>query len=307
MNAIAGTFYAIEKAPGFSSPTGSGIICSALIVFFLGYSYFNGAAPLKSVRRRAAWVMMHLPWLLTVILLLEGVKNQLLLQSFVASNDYMVANIADNIFADLPMDQLSAKMRPILLQGGMSYDGEYADLMDLVDKNISSNPDADNLTDADIDSILAEILVEVIGSLAALLTREMQTFIDNDSIPDVTQQTIREYVDNYNYTLEDYYSALATNGTIHFSQILNELVYPSLNNIRYIMVMCGGTFITLASLNLIQSWPRDRFHWASIFSRYAMGTIMLLLLLLNLGKSQTYESVDTPQSQRAGFLRWVDA
>ncbi|GAB1524678.1 hypothetical protein RhiTH_007832 [Rhizoctonia solani] len=72
MNAIAGTFYAIEQAPGISVPTGSSVICCGIIVFFLTYLYFEGAAPLKSVRRRAAYIMMHLPWLLSVILLLEG-------------------------------------------------------------------------------------------------------------------------------------------------------------------------------------------------------------------------------------------
>ncbi|KAG9074095.1 hypothetical protein FRC06_010936, partial [Ceratobasidium sp. 370] len=253
---------------------------------------------------------MHLPWLLTVILLLEGVKNQLLLQSFMVSGGYMQTKIANNIFADVPMDQFNATMRPILLQGGMSYNDEYNDFMGMVTKNISSNPNAANLTDADINSIVNEIMgvwylrIQLKGTLNTYIT-----FMDNDSIPDTTQQGIRKYLDDYNYTLEDYYTALATGGDIpSFFQILNELMDPSLKNIRYIMAMCGGTFITLASLNLIQSWPRDRFHWASIFSRYAMGVIMILLLLLNLGKSQTYlESVDTPYSQRAGILRWLDA
>ncbi|KAG8722029.1 hypothetical protein FRC08_007798 [Ceratobasidium sp. 394] len=310
INAIAGTFYAIEKAPGFSGPTGAGIICCAIIVFFLAYLYFNGAAPLKSVRRRAAWVMMHLPWLLTVILLLEGVKNQLLLQSFMASGVYMQTKIATNIYTDVPMDQFNATIRPVLLQGGMSYNEEYADFMGMVQANTSSNPNAGNLTDADIDSIVNEIMgvwyfrLQLKGTLNTYIT-----FMDNDSIPDTTQQTIRRYLDDYNYTLEDYHTLLITGEDIpHFFQIMNELMDPSLNNIRYIMAMCGGTFITLASLNLIQSWPRDRFHWASIFSRYAMGIIMILLLLLNLGKSETYlESGDTPTSQRAGILRWLDA
>ncbi|KAG9101547.1 hypothetical protein FRC06_002831, partial [Ceratobasidium sp. 370] len=321
INAIAGTFYAIEKAPGFSSPTGTGIVCCAIIVFFLAYSYFNGAAPLKAVRRRAAWVMMHLPWLLTVILLLEGVKNQLLLQSFIASSTYMIAQTSGTISANLPMDQLSAKMRPLLLQGGISYSDEYAAYISLLNQTISS--------DADVDPVMSESLGVWFLRLELKVTFNTYiTFMDNDSIPDTTQQTIQKYLNDDNYTLEDYHSLLTTSSSLpHFYQILNELVRPGLNNVRYIMAMCGGTFITLASLNLIQSWPRgmlyppllaspliehpffvDRFHWASIFSRYAIGIVMLLLLLLNLGKSQTYaESADTPLSQRAGFLRWVDS
>ncbi|KAF8750927.1 Bacterial low temperature requirement A protein (LtrA) [Rhizoctonia solani] len=47
----------------------------------------EGVAPLGNIRRRAAWVMVHLPWLLSVILLLEGVKNQLLLSAGLSWED----------------------------------------------------------------------------------------------------------------------------------------------------------------------------------------------------------------------------
>lgn len=60
------------KAHGLGSPTGTTIVCCTLVVFFITYLYFKGAASLRTVRRRAAWALMHLPWLLVVILLLEG-------------------------------------------------------------------------------------------------------------------------------------------------------------------------------------------------------------------------------------------
>ncbi|KAG9085981.1 hypothetical protein FS749_003988 [Ceratobasidium sp. UAMH 11750] len=305
INAIAGTFYAIEKEPAPDGPVGAAIVCCITIEFFLVYLYFNGAAPLRSVRRRAAWVMMHLPWLLTVILLLEGVKNQLLLQSFMASGIYMQTKIATNTRKDVPMGQFNATMKPILLQGGMSYEKEFGDLVHMIrNQSVSSNLKAANLTHTGL------INNETMGvwylrlQLNGILNT-YNTFMDNNSIPDPTQNTIQQYLFNYNYTLEDYHSSLETGrDTPHFFQIMNELTGPNFNNIHYIMATCGGTFITLASLNLIQSWPRDRFRWASILSRYAMGIIMILLLLLNLGKSQVY--FGTPMSQRAGTLRWLD-
>ncbi|KAG8722184.1 hypothetical protein FRC08_005933 [Ceratobasidium sp. 394] len=306
INAIAGTFYAIEKEPAPDGPIGAAIICCIAIEFFLVYLYFNSTAPLKSVRRRAAWVMMHLPWLLTVILLLEGVKNQLLLQSFMASSVYMQTKMATNTRKNVPMGQFNATMKPILLQGGMSYEKEFGDLVHMIrNQSVSSNPKVASPTHTGL------INNETMGvwylrlQLKGILNT-YNTFMDNDSIPDPTQNTIQQYLFNYNYTLEDYHSTLETGGdTPHLFQIMNGLTGPNFNNIHYIMAMCGGTFITLASLNLIQSWPRDRFCWASIFSRYAMGIIMILLLLLNLGKSQAY--FGTPTSQRAGTLRWLDA
>ncbi|KAG9075454.1 hypothetical protein FS749_012871 [Ceratobasidium sp. UAMH 11750] len=147
INTVAGTFYAIEKEPAPDSPIGAAVVCCIIIEFFLAYLYFNGAAPLKSVWRRAAWTMMHLPWLLTTILLLEGVKNQLLLQSFMASSVYMQTKIATNIRKDVPMDRFNATMRPILLEAGMSYEQEFGDLMHMIqNQSVSPNLNAASLT-----------------------------------------------------------------------------------------------------------------------------------------------------------------
>lgn len=56
-----------------------------------------------------------------------------------------------------------------------------------------------------------------------------------------------------------------------------------------------------------QSFPLDHFQWASTISRYIMGFIMMLLLVLNVGKYQAYFIPDgAPYSQRAGFINWID-
>ncbi|QRV94295.1 low temperature requirement protein LtrA [Ceratobasidium sp. AG-Ba] len=306
INAIASTFYAIVKAPGFSNPTATGIFSSAMIVFFLAYLYFNGAAPLKAVRRRVAWVMMHLPWLLSVILLLEGVKNQLVLQSFLVSRAYMHFQIAKLTVMSASSDQLNSTMRPILLQAGMSYNDEYAAYMHMLQSNAT-------LDDTYITKNTSEMADEIWSvwylrlHMKGVLNMYI-TFMNNDSIPDTTQAKIQRYLYDYSYTVGDYRSNVRVSGEVPIVyQVVNELVKPSLDNARYIMAMCGATFISLASLNLIQSWPRDRFQWGSIISRYIMGIITVLLLLLNLGQYQEYEPPpDMPESERGIFLRWFD-
>ncbi|CAE6514184.1 unnamed protein product [Rhizoctonia solani] len=307
LNAIAGTFYAIEQAPGFSAPTGSAVVCCAIIVFFLAYLYFEGAAPLKCVRRRAAWIMMHLPWLLSVILLLEGVKNQLLLSSYLGSVYYIISGISDAIGIQDPA-QLNATMRPLLLQAGVSFDQEYAGLMGMVSSNLSHY---ETLADETATSFINEITkvwylkIQLSATLNTYLT-----FMDNDTIPDDIYSAIRRYQNDYNYTLEDVQTAMTSDTAAlpHYGQIWEQLLKPSISNARYIMAMCGTTLIFLASLNLIQAWPRDRFHWASIFSRYTTGICMLLLLLLNVGPVQTYVVWDeTKYAHRAGVFKWIDA
>ncbi|KAG9125487.1 hypothetical protein FRC07_007418 [Ceratobasidium sp. 392] len=300
INAIAGTIYAIEKAPGFGGPTGAGIVCCAIIVFFLVYLYFEGAAPMKSVRRRAAWAMVHLPWLLSAILLLEGVKNQLLLSSFMNSANYLLDQTDTVLGSDtFDMAQINATMRPLLLKGGMTWDDQYQKLNDLFEQNATAS-NATELDDATLNDILG------VWYLRLRMTTTLNTYInfmDNDTIADDVQETIARYQNDYAFAYQDVVS--------EYADILDGFVWDLIKNIvtnaRYISALCGLTFICLGTLNLIQSWPRDRFQWASIISRYAMGLAMMMLLLLNIGKYQSYWTPgDEPDSKRAGVFNWVD-
>ncbi|CAE6374909.1 unnamed protein product [Rhizoctonia solani] len=300
MNAIAGTFYAIEQAPGISVPTGSSVICCGVIVFFLTYLYFEGAAPLKSVRRRAAWIMMHLPWLLSV-------KNQLLLVNFLGSVDYIMSGISKSIEIQ-DGAQLNATMRPLLLQAGLSFDREYSRLHDMISSNFSQYNSLSNETITAFTEEITQVWYLKIQLSATLNT--YLTYMENDTIPETTYSIIRRYQTDYNFTLEDLKTAMTTNPPQlpRFGQIQEALVEPSIGNARYIMAMCGTTFIFLASLNIIQAWPRDRFHWASVLSRYTMGICMVLLLFLNLGPVQSYVGWNDQQlSRRAGVFKWIDA
>ncbi|CAE7226053.1 unnamed protein product [Rhizoctonia solani] len=306
INAIAGTFYAILQAPGFSGPTGAGVICCAIVVFFLVYLYFEGAAPLRTVRRRAAWVMMHFPWLLSVILLLEGIKNQLLLSSFLNSALRLMVKLLDTMSSlDTSDDaQMNQTMRPLLLQAGLSWEEQYQDLFNLVNANVieGASEAANDAAAMDANGVW------ILRLLLSTTLNSYLTFMDNGTVSDENYSTIRKYQDDFNFTLEDYHAIQANNSIPHYGQILQDLISSSLVNARYIMAMCGFTFITLASLNLIQSWPRDRFQWASIFSRYAMGIVMLFLLLLNIGEIQHWmEWSEADLARRAGVFKWVDA
>ncbi|KAF8684039.1 Bacterial low temperature requirement A protein (LtrA) [Rhizoctonia solani] len=288
INAISGTFYAILQAPGFGAPTGTGVVCCAFIIFFLVYLYFEGVAPLGNIRRRAAWVMVHLPWLLSVILLLEGVKNQLLLSSFFSTSTHLMTKIMGTLESDMGegagIEQVDQIMRPLLLQAGLSWEDEFARLEALYSNSTAVNSTDPNAIDANFGVWLFRVL------LSTTLTSYL-TFMDNGTISEETYRVIDSYQHDYNFTLE----------------IVEELISSSLINARYIMAMCGVTFITLASLNLIQSWPRDRFQWASIFSRYAMGGSMVLLLLLNLGEIQHWMVWgDEELAKRAAVFNWVD-
>ncbi|KEP46675.1 low temperature requirement protein LtrA [Rhizoctonia solani 123E] len=305
INAIAGTFYAILQAPGFSGPTAAGVISCALIVFFLVYLYFEGAAPRRTVRRRAAWVMMHLPWMLSVILLLEGVKNQLLLSSFMNSAEQTLLKLVGIMsLEDMSAANMDQTMRPLLLQAGLSWEEQAKGLFALVNTTVVAGASEEATNAAQMEAYGVWILRLVLSTTVNLYL----TFMDNGTISDENHLTIRKYQNDYNFTLEDYHAVMLNESMPQYGQILQGLVSSSMVNARYIMAMCGFTFLTLASLNLTQSWPRDRFQWASVFSRYAMGIVMMFLLLLNVGEIQHWaEWTDEGLAKRAGVFKWVEA
>ncbi|KAG8740512.1 hypothetical protein FRC12_015981, partial [Ceratobasidium sp. 428] len=83
VNGIAGTLYSVVSAPTLGGPIVSNVTCAAFIVCFLAYLYFEGPTGNRELkprgRRRVCWVVLHFPFLLCVILLLQGVRNQFLL------------------------------------------------------------------------------------------------------------------------------------------------------------------------------------------------------------------------------------
>ncbi|KAG9118808.1 hypothetical protein FRC07_006496, partial [Ceratobasidium sp. 392] len=89
VNGIAGTLYSVVSAPSLGGPIVSNVTCAAFIICFLAYLYFEGPTGGRELkprgRRRVCWVVLHFPFLLSVILLLQGVKNQFLLTSYLSS------------------------------------------------------------------------------------------------------------------------------------------------------------------------------------------------------------------------------
>ncbi|QRV75715.1 low temperature requirement protein LtrA [Ceratobasidium sp. AG-Ba] len=301
INAIANTLYNIESAPGFRSKVFLGVGAAAIIIFLLVYLYFQGPAPQKPVRRRAAWAMLHWPWLLCVILLLEAVKNQLLLTNFLHSMWYLVdqtdAIMSSTVTGESQFNETFAKL---LLQGGMTFVGQNEKLQELVAQNGTA------LNGTALSHQASEELVSVwyYRTLAQGVVNIYTSFMSNDTIDKDVQTNITRYLYHYDFTLQDYTS----DATYNLRNIIWGLIEPSVYNARYIMVLSGCTFIILALLNLVQSWPRDRFQWASIISRFVLGLLVTSLVALNIGQYQTYFTPDgVADSQRASIFGWIDA
>ncbi|QRV79658.1 low temperature requirement protein LtrA [Ceratobasidium sp. AG-Ba] len=266
-----------------------------------------------------------------ILMHILGVKNQLLLSSFLSTVNYLSDKITDVFVSDLvtpdgDLDQaaFNRTLGPLLLQSGLSMNDQWQRLVDLVQTNMT----ATNATELDDQSATQLTLIWFFRMQMSSILNSYINFMDNETVADELQQTYSNYQNNYTFAYQDIDPNLNLN---IFAGFFWDLIHASVNNARYIMALCGLTFICLATLNLIQSWPRgkcysshsfmrliscplptDRFHWASIISRYLMGFCMLLLLLLNVGKYQTYFAPGSAEDesvnkQRAGVFNWIDS
>ncbi|QRV73474.1 transmembrane protein [Ceratobasidium sp. AG-Ba] len=302
INSIAGTLYSIQKSPGFTKTMAVSILCCAVIIFGLVYLYYQGSAPSeKPVRRRAAWALLHWPWLLSVILLLSAVKNQLLLVNFINSAGY-ITEVNNEIFTTNMTDaEFNQTFGEVLLKSGTTLDDQWGKYLELISQNITDSNTTNLSTEAEEEIWSVWYYRMQMESVLNIYT----SFMSNDSISDELQDTITRYQYDYDYAYQDFANPLQAD---IWQEVVWGLMKPSVQNTQYIMVLCGATLWSLAILNLVQSWPRDRFQWYSIISRYGTGICMMFLALLNLGKYKTYFTpYGVPDSERTGVINWMDA
>ncbi|KAG8781865.1 hypothetical protein FRC12_021461 [Ceratobasidium sp. 428] len=233
--------------------------------------------------------MVHLPWLLSVILLLEGVKNQLLLSNFDSSASCVLKKNLDALSSNSTEAEFESVFGDILLKSGMTFRDQNRTYYDMLYQNAT----AAHITVAEIDEgTEAEIyLVWLLRLQMSSVLNIYLNFMDNDTIAENVQERIKRYQNDYNYTYQD----LTSEDPNIALDIILELVKPSEDNARYVMALSGLTLISLATLNLIQSWPRDRFQWFSIITRYAIGASMTLLLVLNV----------VPDRENPALYEWI--
>ncbi|KAG9124634.1 hypothetical protein FRC07_010844 [Ceratobasidium sp. 392] len=213
--------------------------------------------------------------------------------SFLTSIDAGIQNL-DSVTNDTSQDPstFETRLREALLKGGLSYDIEWPKLENMWKQNGTAQNNSEAASQLGNVWAFRESLQISLNMFA--------NFMDNNTIPDSTWGTIDRYMNDYNFTVQDTFVPPGQQPIL--SGIYNDLVTPSITDGRYIMALCGGTLVSLATLNLIHSWPRDKFVWGSILSKYAIGTIMIFLLLFNIGHDQSYFPVE---GAKATFLNWI--
>ncbi|KAF8597707.1 hypothetical protein BDV93DRAFT_610240 [Ceratobasidium sp. AG-I] len=272
LNAITGTLKFAVASLGFNSRSAGLVLATAVVVYLTFYLYFEGTRPRISKNRRALWIFLHLPYMLCLILFLEGLKNLLLYAILYNSYDFVYIdfvhrfnNVTDISSDSQFFDALNSTMTPFLSQIGISWETSWQPVHDIYEQ---TKP-GESLEKFSIElyRLMMNITVTVFesfgpenitpsGRIAVL------NYLRNDSLPRAD--------------FEDEYSLP------NLMSVVSVLAKPQVAGARWISALAGGTLIFLACINVTQSWPKDRYSWGSVLSRLINGCILLGLLLLNI-------------------------
>ncbi|CCO34175.1 hypothetical protein BN14_08268 [Rhizoctonia solani AG-1 IB] len=306
------TLYSIISAPGLGGPVPANMACTAFIVYFLAYFYFEGPTsrrdPKGSEVRKMWWMMLHLPFLLGIILLLLGVKNQFIMTSCLSTAEKTFLQF-DQIMGDEMIaleDPTSASNLPIknfMLKRGITWAEEFNKLKASVTDN-GTIPLA-NVTSSKLEN---DVGIWYMRISLRIIEQYYMTFMGKNAKIDPSIETMmKNYYVNDTVPLMDWNEVYEPASLYHYGyeSIISNLLKTHLQGARYIVALAGAIFISLGVMNRIHSKPRDRFQWGIVISRISMGVALIILLLLNVGSIQWLWVWDYEESKQAGVFRWV--
>ncbi|KDN48901.1 hypothetical protein RSAG8_02254, partial [Rhizoctonia solani AG-8 WAC10335] len=308
INGIAGTLSTVLVAPGTGRTVGINIASAACIVWFIAYIYFEGpkgeTSPMFTSSRYLLWLLLHLPFLASTVLMLIGMKSQFLLTSFLSSlfgttsgfNRIIQEQLLGN--GNATYWRTNPNMTRFLLERGIVWEEEFQKFW-----YARGNATRDE-----------QPTVMPVWSQRFSLTIALKLFKDfnggDNSIPSDLQPKIDAYYENSTQVAADL-AIMSTNPKeAVYYQILSGLLDGFLLSTRCVIGFAGLILISLGLQDFAHSWPSDRYQWGVITSRLLMGTALCLLLLLNIGEYQELFVPTDPidkRKQRAGVFLWLEA
>ncbi|EUC64527.1 low temperature requirement protein LtrA [Rhizoctonia solani AG-3 Rhs1AP] len=298
LNGITGTLKFAATSLGFNLRCVALVLCTAVAVYLTFYLYFEGTRPRISKNRRSLWICLHLPYMLCVILFMEGLKNILLYTILFNSIEFTITHFLTLLEAAAKTDDmiptLNRTMTPFLAKIGFSWDDGWTQVMEVA--LAARNSAAANKTEAFETAFIGEMY----RLLMNMTVQVVKTFEGGDELPEA-ELAILQYLRNDSVVALDT-SDGANSNLPEFGRVLAALLEPHAQGARWINALAGGSLVFLALINITQSWPKDRYAWGSAISRFLNGTILLMLLFMNIGSSE-YGDL----SPRGAIWYWLDS
>ncbi|KAG8695384.1 hypothetical protein FRC09_009186, partial [Ceratobasidium sp. 395] len=301
LNAITGTLKFAVQSLGFNARAGGLVIATAIVVYLTFYLYFEGTRPRISKNRRSLWIVLHLPYMLCVILLLEGLKNLLLYATLYNSYEFVIRTFTRNLEVALATGDANAMilslnetMTPFLAKIGFSWELGWERVSSAL---YTLNP---NATTDEQTLALNVGLYRLLMNITVAVFHQFQEG-DPEEGGAEGQVAVFNYLHNDTLVASDVQSVNFPN----FMNVVSILAQPQVQGARWISGLAGSVLIFLSFINMAQEWPKDRYAWGSVISRFVNGLILVSLLLLNIN-SGAYQLMES-DANAASVWTWLDS
>ncbi|CAE6481166.1 unnamed protein product [Rhizoctonia solani] len=296
LNGITGTLRFAATSLGFNLRCVALVLCTAVVVYLTFYLYFEGTRPRISKNRRSLWICLHLPYMLCVILLMEGLKNLLLYTILYNAIEFTYSRLVvllqeGSKNPDQMFDTLNKTMTPFLAKIGFSWDDSWTQVVGTATAAMNGTTDPSAAFEA-------TFLRELYRLYLNITVQVVKTFESEDKSP-AAELAVLQYLRNDTIVGIDTSDATSMP---ELAKVLAALLEPHAQGVRWISALAGGTLIFLALINVTQSWPKDRYAWGSAISRFLNGTILLMLLFMNVGSGEFSDL-----SPRGAIWYWLDS
>ncbi|ELU37612.1 hypothetical protein AG1IA_08362 [Rhizoctonia solani AG-1 IA] len=248
INSIAGTLYSIIAAPGLENPIGPS----------------SGHTDIKDkARRKVYWLLLHLPFLLCIVLLLQARAGNLVPLSWIrppASSGFAKGGTLYMALAPLPQNTgANSWSEPFRLQLRVSIFIDMLNIKIFMGNNKMSNDLQDRINDY-YDNTAAP---------------RNDHYASSDALADMNYYQILEKVLEHSVSSARYIMVLAAS----------------------IFILLGALELAHSKPR-----GRHRFQCGAIISRFLMGSIFLSLLLLNVGQHQSLWVNKGKENEQAAAL-----
>ncbi|KAG8959653.1 hypothetical protein FRC05_007597 [Tulasnella sp. 425] len=296
LNAICGTLSSSMNSLGLSKTMAGQSLTTLFILYFIWLLYFDGFKIEESQKRilEELWLYLHFPLHLSLILLLEGIKNVFIyvnvMQSFVRLDTAFsdVINVYDStrVFVNHP------RLEKLLRVLKMSWQQEKidlevalkADLADPTGSRVNAGSQLWRWWGTVIHNVILVSPTEALRDLFLLgkfiLTANSAFGMAHHQLYNAGQ-TDPEAEFKFNEFISSNDTALANDFDDPRSPLLAGFYNIYFDKMAYtghwILAMSGTLILCMAIVNTVQRQPKNRFAWGYSVSRLIIGVALIIV------------------------------
>ncbi|KAG9043730.1 hypothetical protein FS837_009197 [Tulasnella sp. UAMH 9824] len=266
LNAICGTLRSGMNALGLSKTMVGQSLTMLLILYFIWLLYFDGFRINYSPRKilEELWLCLHFPLHLSLILLLEGVKNVFIYANLMESINRLNKAVEEtwDVFYTTGQFPEHPPLEKLLIVLNLSWQQEEKTILDAMAKDL-----------ADLSGDQMNVGIRLWRWWGDVIHRVIMLYNDDKKDPEAESkfQTFNQSND----------TAIEADLLNEDSPLLTSFYCPYFDQMAYTghwIVAVGGTLILcMAIINTMQRRPRNRFAWGYNLSRSIIGIALIIL------------------------------